>query len=302
VHALRDRAGDMVLLAGTYGEGLHRSADVGRSWTPVTAGMTAPAARTIGVDPLRPEALLCGTEPGRLFRSTDEGLTWVELEGIRALPEHEEWFLPYSPRAGAVRNFHAPVGGGSELLAALEVGGLLRSPDAGATWSISPIGPNDDIHQITGHPTEAGMLWSSLGWAALPSRERGAATPPLGGVGRSRDGGRTWDVLHTHYTRSTIGPPARPDLVLSGPAPQVGHQGRIEVSADGGDTWLPAADGIETPMSDMVELFVPAPDGTVFAVCSEGRLLRSEPGPWRWRSALPDDRPPAVDAVTFLER
>jgi len=71
IHALRDRAGDVVIVAGTYGDGLFRSADGGRSWSPVTAGMAAPAARTIGPDPLEPGGLICGTEPARLFRSAD---------------------------------------------------------------------------------------------------------------------------------------------------------------------------------------------------------------------------------------
>ena len=299
VHAFHGRAGDVVILAGTYGNGLYRSADGGRTWALVT-GMTAPAARTIGPDPLVEGALLCGTEPARIFRSTDEGLSWVELDGLGALPAHEEWYLPYSPRAGAVRNVYAPPEAGGELLASVEVGGLARSTDGGATWSIEPVGPNDDIHQVTGHPGDAARLWTSLGYAALRSRRRDDASPALGGVGRSQDGGRTWDVLHTDYTRSTIVPPARPDLVLSGPAPEVGRSGRIEVSADAGESWQPAAGGIDAPMPDMVELFVVAPDDSVYAVCSGGRLLRSAPGPWRWTSALPAGVPEGVVSVSFL--
>ena len=96
IHAFHDRKGDVVILAGSYGNGLFRTADGGRTWAAVTDGLTAPAARTIGPDPLDPGALLCGTEPARLYRSGDEGLTWSELDGIRALPAHEEWYLPYS--------------------------------------------------------------------------------------------------------------------------------------------------------------------------------------------------------------
>ena len=301
IHSFRDSGGDVVVLAGSYGEGLFRSGDGGRTWTPISDGLTAPAARTIVPDPFQEGALVCGTEPARLFRSVDDGLTWVELDGILALTGHEEWYLPYSPRAGAVRNLYAPPGGGARLLAAVEVGGLLDSPDGGATWSVGPIGPNDDIHQISGHPADPSLLWSSLGYAALRSRSRGAGAPRLGGVGRSRDGGATWEVLHTDYTRSTIVPPARPELVLAGPAPEVGQRGRIEVSADAGDTWEPASDGIETPMPDMVELFVPAPDGTVFAVCSGGRLLRSAPDAWVWRSALPGAEEAHVVSISLLE-
>jgi len=189
IHAFHDPNGDVAILAGSYGAGLFRSADRGRTWMPITDGMTAPAARTIAPDPLIPGALICGTEPARLFRSIDEGLTWAELEGIRAIPAHAEWYLPYSPRAGAVRNVFAPPGSQSELLAAVEVGGLMKSLDGGATWSIAPIGPNDDIHQISGDPTDPSVLWSSLGYAALRSRRRDSTSPKLGGVGRSRDGG-----------------------------------------------------------------------------------------------------------------
>ena len=40
-------------------------------------------------------------------------------------------------------------------------------------------------------------------------------------------------------------------------------------------------------MEDMVELFVPAPDGSIWAICGGGRLFRAEPGEWQWRSPLP---------------
>jgi hypothetical protein len=36
-------------------------------------------------------------------------------------------------------------------------------------------------------------------------------------------------------------------------------------------------------------------------VCSRGRLLRSDPGPWHWRSALAPDQPDNVVSVSFLE-
>src|SRR5215469_2923333 len=56
IHAFRDRRGSVVILAGTYGNGLFRSDDFERAWTPITDGMTAPAARTIAPDPLIPRS------------------------------------------------------------------------------------------------------------------------------------------------------------------------------------------------------------------------------------------------------
>jgi photosystem II stability/assembly factor-like uncharacterized protein len=124
------------ILAGSYGNGLYRSVDRGETWTRVDAGLTASAFRFIDADPLHPGALLAGTEPARVFRSTDDGETWRELEAIGRLPGHEEWYLPYSPRAGAVRNVYGAAG---RLFASLEVGGLLRSEDRGGSWVCEPV-------------------------------------------------------------------------------------------------------------------------------------------------------------------
>jgi hypothetical protein len=52
-------------------------------------------------------------------------------------------------------------------------------------------------------------------------------------------------------------------------------------------------------MPDMVELFVDAPDGEVWAICSRGRLLRAAPGEWTWMSALPAGSDVTVKAVAF---
>lgn len=53
-------------------------------------------------------------------------------------------------------------------------------------------------------------------------------------------------------------------------------------------------------MPDMVELFVAAPDGAIWAVCSGGRLLRADPGAWRWSSALPAGGGLRVESVAFV--
>lgn len=300
IHAWRDGASD-VILAGTYGNGMYRSADGGRSWNMANDGLNDLAFRTIAPDPHQPGALLAGAEPGRVYRSRDGGLSWSELTGLHDLAGIENWYLPYSPRAGAVRNIYAPPGDSERLLASVEVGGLLDSDDGGATWSYLPVLQDDDIHHITGHPDDANLLFASLGYAAIKRPDR-APDYHLGGIARSRDGGATWQKLENDYTRATIIPPTRTDLVLAGPAPQVGRNGRIVVSADAGDTWQPASDGIDTPMPDMVELFVAAPDDTIWAICSGGRLLTATAGEWHWRSALPDGSAIDAQSASFVPR
>jgi photosystem II stability/assembly factor-like uncharacterized protein len=272
------------LLAGTYGDGLFRSADDGHSWERIDAGLTASTFRFLTAE-------LAGTEPARVYRSPDGGRSWEELEGITRIPGHEQWFLPYSPRAGAARNAYVS---GDRLLVAAEVAGLLRSDDGGAAWVCEPVAGDEDVHHVTGHPDDPELVYASLGSASL--KRRGGQH---GGIARSRDGGRTWEKIETDYPRAAIVPPARPDLVLAGPALRVGRGGRIVVSSDDGDTWGPAGRGIDVPMADMVELFVPAPDGTVLAISSGGRLLRAAPGDWSWSSALPPDAAVTVKSVAF---
>jgi photosystem II stability/assembly factor-like uncharacterized protein len=273
VHA----SGDTVL-AGTYGHGLFRSEDGGASWSHVQDGLTAPALRCLEPEP--GGALLAGTEPARIFRSTDRGASWSELDGITRIEGHERWFLPYSPRAGAVRNVYATA---DRLLASVEVGGLLTSVDGGESWTCEPVIADEDIHFVTAHPDDPDRLFAALGTASVSRRSE-----RLGGVARSRDGGASWVKVETDYTRALLVPPARPDLLLAAPALRVGANGRIVVSPDEGDTWEPASAGVETPMPDMVERFAAAPDGDVWAVCSGGRLLRATPGDWQWASALPE--------------
>ena len=297
IHAWRDGDADTVL-AGSYGNGMFRSTNSGQSWEPANDGLTSSAFRTIAPDPLQPNSILAGTEPGRIYRSNDGGLSWSELTGVLALDGIDKWYLPYSPRAGAVRNIHA-TGDGQRLLASVEVGGLLDSRDGGQTWSYLPVLEDDDLHHITSHPDDPNLLFASLGYASIKRDDR-EPDYRFGGIARSRDGGATWQKLETDYTRATIVPPTRHDLLLAGPAPQVGQNGRIVVSTDQGNTWQPAADGIDTPMPDMVELFVTAPDDTIWAISSGGRLLNATPGEWHWNSVLPTEI--EAQSVSFVFR
>jgi photosystem II stability/assembly factor-like uncharacterized protein len=281
IHAWTEQGGTTIL-AGSYGNGIYRSTDGGATWESANDGLTATALRTIQPDPAGNGAIICGCEPGRGFRSTDGGQTWSEMTGITRLHNVDDWYLPYSPRAGALRNFYSPPGNPQRLLGAVEVGGLLNSEDNGETWELLDIQPDDDIHYVTGHPAVPDQLFAALGWASLQKDRRREDEPRLGGVARSDDGGQTWTKLFDDYTRAVIVPPSRPDLVLAAPARRVGAQGRISVSIDSGNTWQDASHGIETPMQDMVEIFAPAPDGTIWAVCSGGRLLTSGAGTWEW--------------------
>jgi hypothetical protein len=66
-------------------------------------------------------------------------------------------------------------------------------------------------------------------------------------------------------------------ISFAGPAHEVGEHGRIIRSSNRGEDWELASDGLTLPMDDMVECFAidPREADSIFAICSEGRLLRS---------------------------
>lgn len=259
-----------VVFAGSYGRGLYRSLDGGSSWQKVGAGATLDYVRALAFAPDEPEHVLVGTEPANVYRSSDGGKTWLDLR-IRSLPGAEDWFLPYSPRGGAVRSLTIHPQEPSRIYGGLEQGGVLISKNGGKSWSITADGVHPDVHSLCMHPDDPRFLMAATG----------------GGVYRSLDGGKSWKYLLEGYTRAVLVHPQEPELVLACPAERVGHGGRVLVSHDGGMRWQEAAGGLETPMADMVEAFMPFPAG-VFAVRSNGEVLKSSLTKLSWRPVAPE--------------
>jgi photosystem II stability/assembly factor-like uncharacterized protein len=266
-------------LAGTT-NGIYRSDDAGQTWRSVNQGLTQPHVRWLAFHPRQGHLALAGTEPAALFLSRDGGETWSERPEVAELREKGGWYLPYSPEAGCVRGlaFH-----GDRAYAAVEQGGLLRSDDHGERWHLVAGSSGDteppqpgfihpDVHSVAVHP-------SSPDWVMAPTG---------GGLYRSKDGGATWDHLYRCYCRAVWVDPADRNRLLFGPADGVDRQGRIEASADGGHTWTPASEGLDTPWSHhMVERFLPAGQ-ELLAVLSNGHLLATSLAKLGWRRILPE--------------
>ncbi len=261
-----------VIYAGTYGNGLFRSIDNGAHWEQLGSELALDYVRAIACTPTDPKLIYVGTEPANLFRSTDGGDTWTDLD-IRSLPGAEDWFLPYSPRAGAVRTLALHPNAPSLIYGGVEQGGVLKSTDGGESWTITYDGVHPDVHSLAIDPHDPQVLFAATG----------------GGVYRTRDGGQTWERLIDDYTRAVTIHPLDPNVIFAGPARQVGHIGRILGSQDRGDTWVLAAEGLPIPMLDMVESYVLHPHypDTIFAILSDGDLLYSRTDQIVWRPFEP---------------
>lgn len=280
-----------VVLAGTT-DGAYRSDDLGQSWREASAGLSVRHVRWLAYHPQKSDLEFAGAEPASIFVSHDGGDSWRECPEVARLRTAGRWFLPYSPEAGCVRGFAFHTSRG---YAAVEVGGVLVSDDAGETWklveggtgkgSLSVPGPDfvaSDVHSVEVHPASPDLVF--------------AATH--NGLYRSGDGGRAWTNLYQCYCRAAWIDPADPRHIILGPADSVDSDGRIEETRDGGRTWTRLSTGSPTPWPEhMVERFAEFED-QLLAVLSNGELLAAPRAVLAWQRILPDID--TVNAVTAM--
>ncbi len=151
--ALSDRRDGVLYAAlshGHFGPKLHRSEDGGLTWAEIAMpalptqpegdnGKKAPSVSLIwsleggGAD--RPGSLWAGTIPGALFRSDDRGDTWRLVTGLWDRPERDQWFGGGYDDPD-IHSICVDPRDSSRVTVAVSSGGVWRSGDSGATWSV----------------------------------------------------------------------------------------------------------------------------------------------------------------------
>ena len=131
--------------AGLREGGVRRTDDAGSTW--VDCSLPQPGVFSLAVSAVD-GAVYAGTEPSALFVSRDAGRTWSELEALLELPSRPTWSFPPRPWTSHVR-WIAPSPHDAELiLVGIELGGLMRSADGGATWHDHAPGAARDVHSL----------------------------------------------------------------------------------------------------------------------------------------------------------
>jgi hypothetical protein len=238
------------LWAGTMPGGLFRSDDDGASWALSdalwrmperrrwggVAGGEQPGISAVLVDPRDPADVRVGVSTGGVWASADAGASWrVINQGMYA-----EYMPPELRELPIAQDVHmlACCAAQPEVAWCQHHNGVFRSEDAGATWrEVTAIRPSKFGFAVVAHPRDPNTAW----FVPAVKDERRIPVEGKVVVARTRDGGRSFDVL-------TNGLPQRHayDLVLrhalaideSGERLAFGSTtGGLWISEDGGNSW-----------------------------------------------------------------
>jgi photosystem II stability/assembly factor-like uncharacterized protein len=200
-----------ILYAGTNGHGAYRSADGGVHWEPI--GPAGKTVKSLAAAPHNDEILYAGVKPAGVWKSTDGGRSWFELDGFRRIPNRWWWFSPAeTPFQAYVMSLTVSPTEPDVVLAGIELGAVVRSPDGGRTWSTHRPGALRDCHDLKFHCGDGSWAYQAGGTG--------------GGAAVSRDGGQSWQQpragLAEHYGVACAADPAHPEVwyVAVGPSPR----------------------------------------------------------------------------------
>ena len=246
----------------------------GRSW--LDCALPEPGVFSLAVSAVD-GAVYAGTEPSRLFRSDDGGESWRELDALLELPSRSSWSFPPRPWTSQVRWIAPSPHDADLLLLGIELGGLMRSTDGGATWQDHRPGAQPDVHSLAWHPRVPGHAYEAGG----------------GGAAFSTNGGETWQPADEgrdrHYTWSVTVDLDDPDCwyLSASTGPYAAHgrrdpQARIYRRRDG-EPWRPLAGGLPDPLPAMPYALL-ATDGRLFAGFADGQIWESRDGGDSWAS------------------
>jgi photosystem II stability/assembly factor-like uncharacterized protein len=267
--AVSPAAPDHAYLAA-YEAGVYRTHDGGLTWQHVPS-YPSDYAHSVVMHPQVADTVYVGSEPATVFRSQDDGETWQECTAFRKVPEAQQWFFHSDTRASHVRDLRMAPHDPGRLYAGIEVGGVVGSRDAAASWRQLP-GTHDDIHCIDLSAARPQTLYVAT------------ARGPY----RSDDEGEHWALinqgLQRPYTLHIAAAPDDADTVLVAVSRNAGrHNPQFYRSTTGGQSW----DLIESLGNDddMVVAFDwdPGAPGRVYAGTDSGKLYWSQDRGLSWQ-------------------
>ena len=233
-----------------------------------------------------------GTEPSNLYRSEDAGHSWRRIPALRELPSEPRWSFPPRPWTDHVRTIALHPTDPGWLAVGIELGGVMRSLDGGASWIDHNLQAHSDAHRLLTHPLAPERVYEAAGH----------------GIARSEDRGETWSKLEhgldRHYAWAPAIDPADPDLwyAVVSRSPFAAHgdgDAEARLWRSQGDSWNAVDTWGDSPeLRRMPYALTPLPDrpnGLLVGLRGGTLLLTNDAGETWARLAL--ELPDIVDLV-----
>jgi photosystem II stability/assembly factor-like uncharacterized protein len=263
--------------AGTQ-HGLYRSTDHGEHWEKLNVPDHGLPVWSLMFDPRDSRVLYAGYENCEIFRSEDGGERWRQLPVTVRFPEVT--VAPGSNPAKRVLELAANPANPDEVYGAIEVGGVIRSLDAGEHWENVSHGQylNDDTVDMHG---------------VLVARWRPGTVFAIGRAGlfSSTDQGGHWASArleplnpkgHT-YCRDIREVPGDPKTIwVAAGASFRSEVGALFRSNDGGLSWTRVEMGVKPKTTMFAVAFDERQPSRMFCATSGGEVFASADGGENW--------------------
>lgn len=188
-----------------------------------------------------PDVVYAGAEDASLFRSTDGGITWQELAGLRGHVSGPQW----SPGAGGMclHTILIDPSNHDRMFVAISAAGTFRTDDGGKSWKPVNRGLHSEyipdataevghcVHRIALHPSRPEVLFMQKHWDVMRSDDAGESWREVSGNLPS-DFGFVVDV-HAHEPETVYVIPIKSDSEHYPPDGKL----RVYRSRTGGNEW-----------------------------------------------------------------
>lgn len=208
-----------------------------------TSGWNPGTGRLVSMDihPLNENIIYVGSPGGGLWKSTNSGTTWTPLSEYNTV-----WMHIYSLAIDPLNQNIVYAGTGNSG------NQVIRSTDAGLTWSLLGSGPTGNIRKILIHPTSTNIIFACAN----------------NGIFRSTNSGTSWTQVQNVTKEDIEFKPGNPGVMYASGTTQVVK------SVDGGVTWsvLGTTEGISNTGRTLISV-TPANPDVVYVVQASGSLF-----------------------------